>query len=284
MIFLNSFKLLTERQEHDIVMTKMNVYNSLYPIGLFSKKDFIDITFDPITIFYGGNGSGKTTILNIISDTINASRRNVDKKGALFDNYVSRCDYNLIHKSDCKSIKYISSDDVFDYLLDLKAINSKVNRRKDELVDQYFDYKYNSNDFSIDQYDEIKKAHDSKTMTASKFVRTRLSKNNIIQESNGETALDFWQNEIGDNALYLIDEPENSLSAENQLKLKTFIEESTRFYGCQFIIATHSPFLLALNGAKIYDLDSTPIVTKRWTELANVKVYHDFFKDHEDEF
>lgn len=121
-------------------------------------------------------------------------------------------------------------------------------------------------------------------MTVSKYVRTRLKNNNIVQESNGETALDFWQNQIEDNALYIIDEPENSLSAENQLKLKKFIEESARFYNCQFIIATHSPFLLALDRAKIYDLDSLPVRDKKWTELENVKVYNQFFKDHSEEF
>ena len=67
-------------------------------------------------------------------------------------------------------------------------------------------------------------------------------------------------------------------------ELKTFIEESARFYNCQFIIATHSPFLLALNDAKIYDLDCVPVKTKKWTELENVKVYNQFFKEHSDEF
>ena len=121
-------------------------------------------------------------------------------------------------------------------------------------------------------------------MTVSKHVRIRLRSNNIIQESNGETALEFWQNEIEDNALYIIDEPENSLSAANQLKLKTFIEESARFYNSQFIIATHSPFLLAIDGAKIYDLDSVPVKTRRWTDLENIKVYNQFFLDHSDNF
>ena len=68
------------------------------------------------------------------------------------------------------------------------------------------------------------------------------------------------------------------------MKLKTFIEESARFYNCQFIIATHSPFLLSLKDAKIYDLDSVPVKVKKWTELENVKVYNSFFKEHSDEF
>ncbi len=57
-----------------------------------------------------------------------------------------------------------------------------------------------------------------------------------------------------------------------------------RYFGCQLVIATHSPFILAFRGAKIYDLDANPVDVKRWTELANVRAYYDFFKAHEREF
>lgn len=116
------------------------------------------------------------------------------------------------------------------------------------------------------------------------FIRERLNNNNIIEQSNGESALKFWEEEIKDNAIYILDEPENSLSVENQLKPKQFIEDSARFYNCQFIISTHSPFLLSLNSAKIYDLDSTPVTKKNWTELKNVRIYHNFFIEHNSEF
>lgn len=289
MIYLKSFKLLDEDDEYSMIMYKMNIHNNLYPLKIFPEKEFEHIEFEPITIFYGGNGSGKTTLLNIISDSINAFKRNIDKKSEFFDQYVGQCRQHceLIHQNECKSMKYISSDDVFDYLLDLRAINSNVNRRKDDLINEYYEYKNTPSEryhSSLNQYENLKNKVDSNRMTVSKYVRTRLRNKNIIQESNGETALDFWQNEIEDNALYIIDEPENSLSAENQLKLKTFIEESARFYNCQFIIATHSPFLLALNGAKIYDLDVIPVKAKKWTELDNVKVYNSFFKEHSEEF
>lgn len=56
------------------------------------------------------------------------------------------------------------------------------------------------------------------------------------------------------------------------------------FFDCQFIISTHSPFLLAMNGAKIYDLDENPVDVKRWTELENVRMYYNFFKEYEREF
>jgi predicted ATPase len=289
MLYLENFKLLNDIEEYNMIRGKMNIYNSMYPFQIFPLKEFEHIEFDPITIFYGGNGSGKTTLLNIIAESVNAKRRNIEKKGDLFDKYVRYCQNNcyIINKMECKNIKYISSDDVFDYLLDIRAINSGVNRRKNDLVEEYFENKYTSTEkynSSLSQYESIKNKVDSYRMTASKYVRTRLKNNNIIQESNGETALDFWQNEIEDNSLYIIDEPENSLSAENQLKLKKFIEDSARFYNCQFIIATHSPFLLATEYAKVYDLDVIPVITKKWTELNNVKVYNSFFKEHCDEF
>ncbi|MFR8977402.1 MAG: AAA family ATPase, partial [Christensenellales bacterium] len=61
-------------------------------------------------------------------------------------------------------------------------------------------------------------------------------------------------------------------------------ENAARFFHCQFVISTHSPFLLSLRGAKIYDLDSDPVDVRRWTELENVRTYYDFFKKHEREF
>ena len=180
-------------------------------------------------------------------------------------------------------IKTITSDDVFDYLLDVRSINANVNRRKERLSREYLDMKFNS-DNNFDNYEKLKDTYDSKRKTMSTYVRNRLGNNNIIEQSNGESALMFWEREIKENSIYILDEPENSLSAENQIKLKKFIEDSARFYNCQFIISTHSPFLLNLLEAKIYDLDEDEVTTKNWTELPNVRIYYDFFNEYKDEF
>lgn len=68
------------------------------------------------------------------------------------------------------------------------------------------------------------------------------------------------------------------------MELVKFIEDSVRFFGCQFIISTHSPFVLSLKYAKIYDLDEDPVDIKKWTELESVRLYFEFFRSHEDEF
>ena len=191
-------------------------------------------------------------------------------------------------------IKLITSDDVFDYLLNVRSINANVNRQKGKLSKEYLDYKFNKDGDLFNNYDELKTRCETKRKSMLEFVRKRLENNNIIEWSNGESALMFWEREIVEDSIYILDESENSLSAENQLKLKKFIEDSARFYNCQFIISTHSPFLLKLMDAKIYDLDQTPVTTKDWTQspvttkdwtqLPNVLVYYNFFKEHEDEF
>ena len=102
--------------------------------------------------------------------------------------------------------------------------------------------------------------------------------------SNGESAVVYFTQKIREGQLYLLDEPENSLSPQRQMDLASFLEESVRFYGCQFVIATHSPFLLALRGARIYDLDADPARVRKWTDLPNVRAYYDFFDRHRREF
>ncbi len=106
----------------------------------------------------------------------------------------------------------------------------------------------------------------------------------VREYSNGESAFRFFTEKIKENALYLLDEPENSLSPRRQIELTHYIEEAARFYKCQFIISTHSPFLLELPYSKIYNLDLIPVTTSKWTELENVQTYFRFFEKHRQEF
>ena len=123
----------------------------------------------------------------------------------------------------------------------------------------------------------------ARSHTQSKYIRKNLV-DNVREHSNGESAFLYFSEKIQENGLYLLDEPENSLSPQKQQELLKFLEDSARFFGCQFIMATHSPFLLSMKGAKIYDMDEEPVDVKQWTELENVREYYYFFKKYEDEF
>ena len=106
---------------------------------------------------------------------------------------------------------------------------------------------------------------------------------NVRTRSNGESALAVFSERIREDALYLLDEPENSLSPKRQQELAGTLYDLVQYLGCQMIISTHSPFMLAIEGALIYDLDNKAQITK-WTEVAGVRAYYDFFKAHKNEF
>ena len=290
--YLKSFTMLTREQEEAFLFyDRRTLLTSKYPFNVFRYRELPRFDFGPITIFCGGNGSGKSTILNVIAEKLKVSRGAVYNRSELFEDYVNLCKHRCVPGMAIPpESKIITSDDVFDYLLDIRYINSGIDNRRNELFETYFKKRNAGSEESrlrsLDDYDrwkEIAEAKRSKKPNPVPFVRNRVIMN-VQERSNGESAFKYFTEEIKENALYLLDEPENSLSAEFQLELKTFLECSARGYGCQFIISTHSPFLLSMNGAVIYDLDATPPQVKPWTEMKNVRIYHDFFMQHHEEF
>ena len=284
MVYLKSFKLLNSEEEMYMLSGETRTYiKNAYPFLIFPNKKLENISFSDITIFYGNNGSGKSTLLNIIANKIGASRNLQLLKGENFINYLKLCKYDM-NNSNCFETKMINSEDIFDYLINVKCINSNLVNQRNNLVNEFVDNKYYKKAKDVTDIEEMKKVINARKKTMSKYVRENILAKDIVEQSNGETALMYFTREITENGIYILDEPENSLSPIMQIKLAKFLEDSVRFFNCQFIIATHSPFILALKDALIYDLDSIPVKTKKWSELDNVKEYYNFFKDREEEF
>lgn len=284
MLYLTRFRFLSQDQEADFMMTvKRTCYDTAYPFGTLTRFDATELEFEPVTILYGGNGSGKTTALNVIAQALKLQRDSRYNQSPFFETYVKLCEYDLRGETPEHS-RVITSDDVFDYMLNVRAINEGVDNRREELFQEYFDDKYARYQFrSLEDYEALRKRNLAQSRTQSKYVKARLA-HNVRELSNGESAKFYFTSKIEDNGLYLLDEPENSLSPTRQQELVQFLEESARFFGCQFIIATHSPFLLGMRGAKIYDMEADPVIPRRWTELPAVRAYYDFFRNHADAF
>ena len=258
-------------------------YDTFYPFQVLSKHGLTRLDFEPVTILYGGNGSGKTTALNVIAEKLELDRDTLYNRSNFFEDYTGMCDYEE-ELPVPKESRIITSDDVFDFMLNLRSINDGINLKREQLFADYLEDKYSHFQMkSLDDYERLKKVNMAKRKTQSRYVRENLM-DNVREHSNGESAFIYFSEKINENGLYLLYEPENSLSPERQQELLRFLQDSARFFGCQFIIATHSPFLLSMNGAKIYDMDEEPVDVKRWTELENVRAYYDFFKKHEHEF
>ncbi len=283
-MYLNVFTFPDSEREFGFFMgVRRTCYDSFYPFQILSGCGLERIDFEPITILYGGNGSGKTTALNVIAEKAGIQRDSLFNKSNFYSDYLDMCDMQLEIEIPENS-RIITSDDVFDYMLNIRNLNEGIDGKREELFDEYLDAKYSQFQMkSMADYEQLKKVNSARRKTQSRFVRGALM-DNVREYSNGESAFKYFTEKIGENGLYILDEPENSLSPKRQLELRKFIEDSARYFGCQFIISTHSPFLLAIDGAKIYDLDTKPVDVKQWTELENVRAYYEFFKDHENKF
>lgn len=284
MIYLSEFYLPNAGDEEDFLYgEKRTCFNTFYPFKIFPELELKKLVFEPVTIFYGGNGTGKSTLLNIIAEDLNLKRNAVFNKSNFFNEYIKMCESVTAKKIPTES-KIITSDDVFDYILDIRNLNNGIDFKREELFEEYTDSKYSDFKFkTIADLDRLKVVNKSRSKSQSKYVKSELIAN-VREYSNGESAFKYFTEKITENALYLLDEPENSLSPKRQIELTQYIQDSARFFNCQFIISTHSPFLLSMKNAKIYNLDETPVTTSRWTELENVKTYFEFFEKHKSEF
>lgn len=281
-IYLERFFFPTEEMEDDYLWDKGNICK-YYPFRVLSHHHLTRLDFEEITILYGGNGCGKSTALNVIAEKTGVSRSTRFNTSDFYQDFVDMCGAEAAEPLP-ESSKIITSDGVFDFMLDVRALNEGIGERREEAAKEYLSAKYADFHFrTMADYDRLKQTNRARRKTLSKYVKGEVMQT-IDGRSNGESAFQYFTEKIEENGLYILDEPENSLSPKRQMELKQFIEDSVRFFGCQFIISTHSPFLLAMENARIYDLDADPACVRKWTELENVKVYYNFFRKHQQSF
>lgn len=292
-VYLESFTLPGEGRE-EVIMKRRMRYNggdfgyldNAYPCGMFPRRGLSEIYFKKTTIFYGGNGSGKTTLLNLIAEKLELKRSAPYNTGEMSPLFVKECSYEMgrDEEGDMYRIpngsRIITSDDIFDYMLSVRDANEEISAGKRMAREDYANWKYGRTVrfTGMEDYDElVEQIHARRAPSRRQYIKDKAG-SEVRLRSNGETALEYFSTRFSNDTLYCLDEPENSMSPALQLKLLDLIEEITRYCGCQIIMATHSPFLLSAEDARIYDLDSEPVVTKNWWELENTRTYWEFFR------
>lgn len=103
-------------------------------------------------------------------------------------------------------------------------------------------------------------------------------KRSLHEQSHGEAFMALLQHRFGPHGLYILDEPEAALSPARQLALLARMAELVE-QGSQFIIATHSPIVMAYPGALIYELDNAGIAPCDYDRLEHVTLTRDFLND-----
>jgi len=102
-----------------------------------------------------------------------------------------------------------------------------------------------------------------------------------MEQSHGQSHMAFFANRFRIRGLYLLDEPENALSPRMQLELLRLIHRFVSGGEVQFIIATHSPILLACPESDIFSFDRIPIEKVSYESTDYYRIYRDFLNNRE---
>ncbi|HUC40838.1 MAG TPA: AAA family ATPase [Gemmatimonadales bacterium] len=222
----------------------------------------------PVTFFVGENGSGKSTLLEGIAaaarlptvgsaevqhdDTLDAQRR-LGK--ALRLSWAKRTPRGF----------FLRAEDFFGFTKRLARLRAELQLEKLEAVQQY--KAGGRSDAALGL-----KLGPLQTSIAEMEKRYGTS---LDANSHGESFLKLFQSRFVPGGLYLIDEPEAPLSPQSQLGLLAMIDNMVA-QDAQFIIATHSPLLLAFPAAQIYSFDSIPVRAVAYEDLDHVRITRDF--------
>ena len=99
-------------------------------------------------------------------------------------------------------------------------------------------------------------------------------------QSHGESFLALAANRFGRDGLYVLDEPEAALSVTSALAFLAVMARAAGA-GSQFVIATHSPILLALPGARIYELSDRGVAEVAWEDCDATRLTKSFLDNPE---
>lgn len=213
-----------------------------YPFCIPSIKKLIAIDFhQDVTFFIGENGSGKSTLLEAVAVALGFNPEGGNKNTNFSTNQ--------------------NHSDLSNYLKLVKSFKKPT--------DGYF--LRAESFYNLATYME----QDGRSAYLGSYGGKSLHR-----QSHGESFMATLLNKMKGNGLYLMDEPEAALSPTRQMAALSAIHQLVERKS-QFIIATHSPILLAYPRAKIYNFSNIGINEVKYTETEHYEVTRDFLNNPE---
>jgi predicted ATPase len=213
-----------------------------FPFNLAILKRTTSLHFrTPITFFSGENGTGKSTLLKAVA---RRSGVNIWQGEQRIRYAASPYENHLSHAIDLEWIDGPVSGSFFD---------SQVFRHFAQILD----------DWAASDPD----------------VLAYFGGKSLMQQSHGQSLMSFFNSRFKVKGLYILDEPETALSPKSQIELLTLLKDMASTGHAQFIIASHSPILLACPGAKILSFDHAPVRTVEYEDTDYYRIYKQFLDD-----
>ena len=98
----------------------------------------------------------------------------------------------------------------------------------------------------------------------------------LVTKSHGQSMMSFFTSRYAIKGVYFLDEPETALSPKSQLKLLDLLKQTTADGSAQYVIATHSPILLAYEDSEIYSFDEDFLKVVGYRDTEHYRIYKDF--------
>lgn len=233
-------RTLKLKSEHDLDYDR-------FPLNLPAIQNLEEIIFHPnVTYIIGENGMGKSTLLEGIAIAYGFN----PEGGTLNFNFSS----------------YDSHSDLDKYLRLIKGVNR---------AEDHFFFRAETFYNLASNIEELDKEDDP--IFGSKIIDSYGGKS-LHEQSHGESFFAAFMERFGGNGLYILDEPEAALSPLRQMSMLARINELAH-QGSQFIIATHSPIIMAYPHAKIIQLTEDSIFESRLEETQHYSIMKQFFEN-----
>jgi predicted ATPase len=241
-----------------------------FPFNLPVIHTLPELSFDTaVTFFVGENGSGKSTLLEGIA--LSADLPTVGSKEVAHDQTLAAQRtlgraLKLVWNQRTKKGFFLRAEDFFGFTKQLAQMRSEMLQRIAELDQEYLDRSSYAKGLAMGP------------MVGSLADMERRYGADLDANSHGQSFLRLFQSRFVPGGLYLLDEPEAPLSPQSQLALMALMTEMIA-QQAQFIVATHSPILLAFPDARIYNFDSVPVREMEYETLEHVKLTRDFLNN-----
>lgn len=243
-----------------------------YPFNIPLIKNFDRLIFEnAVTIFAGENGTGKSTLLEAIAaaaGSITVGAESVELDRELEPARQLANSLKLIWRIKTNKGFFLRAEDFLSYA-------KKLGRIKEDMEEEisYAESRYNDRSTYAKSLAQM-------PYRSSIAALDSMYDGELNARSHGESFLKLFQSRLVANGLYILDEPETPLSPMNQFTLMSLIKEMTN-QGCQFIVATHSPILMAFPQADIYSFDDASIEKVSFNEIEHIKFMKAFLNNPE---
>ncbi len=225
----------------------------------------------PVTFLVGENGSGKSTVLEAVAaaaalPTVGSDEVKDDRTLGAQRRLAQHL--KLTWNRRTHRGFFLRAEDFFGFARRVSRMRDEAGARLSEIEEQFRDASAWTR--GLASLPSARTLHEME----------QLYGKDLDARSHGESFLKLFGSRLVPQGLYLLDEPEAPLSPQNQLGLIALIRASVE-EGSQFLVATHSPILLALPGAAILSFDETPPRLVPYGELEHVRLTREFLDDPE---